>query len=309
MRLKKLSNLKHSGCSWRQSVFAAQTWGTPEDKDCIVVVGRSNYRKSSASIETLLADLHAAGFVVVWFESRMTEIARWRDARLERLLGGRLLPWCQSHGTLGKHVRRLANALILMMRPDKWSYLSTRFNDPNVLSARDLRHFLHQWPLRSVHLFAHSAGGIVSSLVAEEPAIASMVCFGYPFKHPEKDEESVRTAHLPAVCKPFLIFQGDQDEYGTALDAQRYPLSASTVVKSIHSNHDYDSLASQEYCRCLALLLRFLRGVVSAKRDDVDVSEPIHPCSQFHRMRLKAIELPQVAECQSRDTNSRMSCH
>ncbi len=262
----KISNLKHSGCSWRQSVFAVQTWGTPEDKDCIVVVGRSNYRKSSASIETLLTDLHAAGFAVVWFESRIMQIARWRDTRLERLLGGSLLTWCQSHGALGKHVRRITNSLILIMRPDKWSYLSKRFNDPNVLSARDLRKFLHWCRTRSVHLFAHSAGGIVSSLVADEPAIASMVCFGYPFKHSEKDEEPVRTTHLPAVCKPFLIFRGDQDEYGTALDAQRYPLSASTVVKSIHSDHDYDSLASQEYRRCLALLLEFLRGVDMRER-------------------------------------------
>jgi len=209
----------------------------------------------------LLADLRAADFAVVWFESRITKIARWRDAQVERLLGGRLLTWCQIHGMLGKHVRRLINTLILMMRPDKWSYLSKRFDDPNVLAARDLRKFLQRYPHRSVHLFAHSAGGIVSSLVADEPAIASMVCFGYPFKHPEKDEESVRTAHLPAVCKPFLIFQGDRDEYGTALDAQRYALSSSTVVQSIHSDHDYDSLASQEYHRCLALLFGFLREV------------------------------------------------
>ena len=266
MSLKKNSSLKYPGGSCRQSVFGVQTWGAPEEQNCIVAVGRSNYRKSSGSIETLLADLHAAGFAVVWFESRITQIARWRDARLERLLGGRLLKWCQSHGVLGKSVRRLINTVILMMRPDKWSYLSKRFDDPNVLAARDLRKFLYQYPHRSVHLFAHSAGGIVSSLVADEPAIASMVCFGYPFKHPEKDEESVRTAHLPAVCKPFLIFQGDRDEYGTALDAQRYALSASTAVKSIQSDHDYDSLASQEYRRCLALLLGFLREVDKRER-------------------------------------------
>ena len=203
---------------------------------------------------------------MVWFESRIMQIARWRDAQLERLLGGRLLTWCQSHGVMGKHVRHLINALILMMRPDMWSYLSKRFVDPNMLSARDLRQFLHQYHHRSVHLLAHSAGGIVSSLVANEPAIASMVCFGYPFKHPQKQEEAVRTAHLSAVCKPFLIFQGDQDEYGTSHDARRYPLSASTVVKSIHSDHDYGRLTSQEYRRCLAILIGFLREVDKRER-------------------------------------------
>jgi len=226
---------------------------------CIVVVGRSNYSKASASLEALLADLQAAGFAVVWFESRITQIARWRDARFERLFGGRLLAWCQSQGALGKHVRRLTNALILLMRPDKWTYLSKKLHTPNALAARELRRFLRQWPARHVHLFAHSAGGIVSSLAAAEPAVASVVCFGYPFKHPDKDEEPIRTAHLPDVCKPFLMLQGDQDEYGTARDAPRYGLSATTVVHSVASGHDYDRLEHQEYRRCLQLLLSWMR--------------------------------------------------
>lgn len=265
MVLHNFSKLKYFWRGRRQTIFAVQTWGAPENNHCIVVVGRRNYKKSSASIETFLAELHEAGFAVLWFESSITQISRWKDAHLERLLGGRLLNWCQTNGVLGKHVRRLTSALILMMRPDYWSYFSKRFDDANVLSARDLRQFLHQRPPRSVHLFAHSAGGIVSSLVADEPAIASMVCFGYPFKHPEKVEETIRTAHLLDLCRPFLIFQGDLDEYGTALDAQRYPLSASTVVKAINSDHDYDRLASQEYRRCFSLLLEFLDGVDKLK--------------------------------------------
>ena len=67
-----------------------------------------------------------------------------------------------------------------------------------------------------------------------------------------------RTAHLPGVCKPFLMLQGDQDEYGTAQDARRYPLSPTTVVEPVASGHDYDCLAPQEYRRCMALLLGFL---------------------------------------------------
>lgn len=242
----------------RQSVFAVQTWGVSDEVDCIVVVGRSNYRKASASLESLLADLHSAGFAVVWFEPRITQIARWRDAQMKQWFGGRLLAWCQSHGALGRHVRHLANTLILLTRPDKWAYLSKRFHNSNALAARDLRQFLLQWPARRVHLFAHSAGGIVSSLVADEAAVASVVCFGYPFKHPDQDEEPIRTAHLHAVCKPFLMLQGDQDEYGTAQDAQRYALSPTTMVEPVVSGHDYDGLAPQEYRRCLTLLLGFL---------------------------------------------------
>ena len=230
---------------------------------CIVVAGRSNYSKASSSLEMLLADLQAAGYAVVWFEPRITQIARWKDARLARILRGRFLVWCQSNGGLGRQVRRFVTGLTLLMRPDKWIYFSQRWSSPNALAAKDLRQFLQQWPEQSVHLFAHSAGGIVSSLVADEPAVASVLCFGYPFKHPEKDEEPIRTAHLAAVCKPLLMLQGDQDAYGTALDAQRYPLSASTVVMAVDADHEYDRLAPQVYQRCLELLLGFLPPIRS----------------------------------------------
>lgn len=138
---------------------------------CIVVAGRSNYSKASASLEMLLADLQAAGYAVVWFEPRITQIARWKDARLARISRGRLLAWCQSNGEVGRHVRRFVTGLILLMRPDKWIYFSQWWSSPNALAAKDLRQFLKQWPEQSVHVFAHSAGGIVSSLVANEPAV------------------------------------------------------------------------------------------------------------------------------------------
>jgi hypothetical protein len=51
--------------------------GRAKAEGCIVFVERSNYKKSSSSTENILADLHATGFAVVYFESHITQIQRW----------------------------------------------------------------------------------------------------------------------------------------------------------------------------------------------------------------------------------------
>lgn len=233
--------------------------GSLDSSDLIVVVGRNNYKKTSASLDALLHDLHSAGYSICWFEPRHRQVARWRDRRFARLLNGRLSAWCKKHPLLGRHLRQLTKTFILLVRPDKWIYFSKYFYHANRLAAGDLHELLVRLPSGRAHLFTHSAGGIVASQIASTPAIASIVCFGYPFKHPDHDEEPIRTMHLPAVSKPFLIFQGDRDEYGTAQDARRYRLSGSTIVESVASGHGYGRLEPAEYHRCLRLLKDFLR--------------------------------------------------
>ncbi len=100
----------------------------------------------------------------------------------------------------------------------------------------------------------------MAALTASEPAVSRLVCFGYPFKHPERADEPYRTAHLPSVAKPFLIIQGDQDEYGTADDARRHPLSPSTTVVGVSTGHDYGQLEPMQYRACRELVLKFVGG-------------------------------------------------
>lgn len=238
------------------SVFAVL--GDLGARHVILVVGRKNINKSSFSLETLLGNLHERGYAIGFFQSSNSQTARWLDHVFLGILNGGLSAWCHRHEPIGRHVRRLVKACVLVWCPARWDYAISLFINPNIIAARELRQQLCRLPSVRVHLFAHSAGGIVSTLVADEPAVASVVCFGYPFKHPEKPEEPARTAHLAKISKPLMIIQGDEDEYGTAHDALRYGLSDSTVLVPVTSDHDYDQLESEEYRRCLALVLALL---------------------------------------------------
>lgn len=219
----------------------------------IVVIGRSNYKKSSQSLDALVKELHSAGYSVCWFESRHTQTAKMLDEKFELLWRFKTF----GSSMISSSLRKLVKAAILLLHPKKWDYFFSAFINSNQSLANDLKKLLRNLPATDVYLLSHSAGGIVSSLVESEKSVKRLVCFGYPFKHPERDEEEIRTDHLDKLTKPFLIFQGNQDEYGSALDAKRYKLSSSICVVPIQTDHSYDKLSTAEFHRCLELLLNF----------------------------------------------------
>lgn len=67
-------------------------------------------------------------------------------------------------------------------------------------------------------------------------------------------EKPFRTTHFKHLRKPFLIIQGDRDEYGTEEKARQYELSASIRIVPINANHNYDALAPEPYRGCLELV-------------------------------------------------------
>jgi len=224
----------------------------------IVVVGRNNFAKSSHALEQMLKDLQSMGFAVHGFESRQTHRAHRVSGWFNGLLGGSVAAYC-SQAKWGVFLRKSLKAGWLLVHPADWDFSRRMGMTPNERAARDLRqllrHWQSHWPSRRVYLFAHSAGGIVTSLVEAETNVVSLVCFGYPFRHPQLNEEPLRTVHLPSVRKPFLIFQGSLDEYGTAERAREYALSPSTRVVSINADHDYENLSSGLYQGCIELIL------------------------------------------------------
>jgi len=226
------------------------------------MVGRSNFRKSSASLEQMIFELEASGYGVYGFESRKVRLIRRLDRWFEGLLSGRVSDFCRRHPVMGKLLRKLFKASWLLMRPGEWRVLLHWHEHPNKQAARDLQQLLRQWqrqwPDRRVHLISHSAGGIVSSWVQSESNVLSLVCFGYPFKHPDMEDEPARTAHLQGVTKPFLIIQGVQDESGNAEKALQYQLSDTTRVAAVDSGHDYDHLIPEVYEYCYALICKFI---------------------------------------------------
>jgi predicted alpha/beta-hydrolase family hydrolase len=69
-----------------------------------------------------------------------------------------------------------------------------------------------------------SLGGRIASMVADHPAVAGLVCLGYPF-HPPGKPDRLRTAHLADFDTPALICQGERDPFGNAGEVSGYDLS------------------------------------------------------------------------------------
>jgi predicted alpha/beta-hydrolase family hydrolase len=76
----------------------------------------------------------------------------------------------------------------------------------------------------SVFIGGKSMGGRIASLVADEAAVAGLVCLGYPF-HPTGKPEQLRVEHLKRIETPTLIVQGERDPFGTREEVARYKLS------------------------------------------------------------------------------------
>lgn len=113
----------------------------------------------------------------------------------------------------------------------------------------------------SVLLIGRSSGAITATLTASlgAPAIRGVVALGYPFRHPERDEEPARTAHLAGLQVPLLILQGARDAYGNAAAATRYPLSAAIRVEELAGVGHRVHLPPQRWDRIATRITRFAR--------------------------------------------------
>ncbi|MES2089140.1 MAG: alpha/beta family hydrolase [Pseudomonadota bacterium] len=232
----------------------------------LVVIGRNNYKKKSATINTLAAQLHLLGLTVCWYERKANQHARLRDEEFSAICGSWFNTFCDDNPIAGYLARKVVRFVLKIKYPKRHFYFFKRINlDPNP-GCPDFRRFIRQLKVDKVFVLAHSAGGIVASLAASEAAIRNIICFGYPFKHPEKPDEAYRTAHLKEISKPFLIIQGNQDEYGSAEDAMRYTLSPSVHIESIQSGHDYDAIEAHELENLTKLVASFVGVDVTPHR-------------------------------------------
>ncbi len=227
----------------------------------LVTIGRSNFRNSSSSIDQLVLALQAQGVQVFSFEPRRTQVARAMDSWWDGLFAGRVSRWCTAHARLGAWIRKGVKALRLAAG-GQWAMLLYLLNGrPNEQAAAELRALLLQWQQtfgeRHVYLLGHSAGAIVASLAQGAPNVVGVVGIGYPFKHPDRGEEPIRTRHLPQVAKPFLLLQGDQDGYGSPTQALAYKLSPTTQVVSVAATHDYN-LSAEQLAGCLFHVKSFM---------------------------------------------------
>ena len=233
-----------------------QHLGPLDDSDLILVIGRNNPQRPSASLNKLLLDLRSHNFSVVWFETPSLEISRILDWIIQQIMAGQLADLCLRLGFAGRLIRKIVKSIILIGYPSRWRFFFRWTSNRKI--AAELIEFIDALPMKSITVFSHSAGGIVASLAASHEAITKIVCFGYPFRHPENNEEPSRTEHLRSMPKPLLIFQGDNDAYGNIDTVNRYALSPKIEVVSLCSDHDYNDVDDSNYKKCLASLTQFL---------------------------------------------------
>ena len=110
---------------------------------------------------------------------------------------------------------------------------------------------------KAVSILSHSAGGLIASHLCDEPNVQRVICFGYPFKHPDKPDEPARTDNLRQLQKPFLIIQGDHDDYGGTDVVSRYALAPCIEFEFVSSGHNYESLSDIEWSRIVDRLESF----------------------------------------------------
>lgn len=110
---------------------------------------------------------------------------------------------------------------------------------------------------------SHSAGGIIASTLADDSNIFGIICFGYPFKHPDKGEERYRTKFLKDIKKPFLVIQGTKDEYGGADVQNRYKLSPYIEFEFVEATHEYENLSGDDWARVAYRIECFLQAKTS----------------------------------------------
>lgn len=219
-----------------------QHLGPLKTSDLVLVVGRNNYRKHCSSISGMAMQLHQLGVSVCWYEHKANQHARLRAEAWAKINAAWLDELKRKHPKRGRWAHKAINVYLNAKYPKRHFFFFGDITLDPVPTTEDLRRFVRRLKVDRLFVLAHSAGGIVSSTIANASVIDQIVCFGYPFKHPEKAEEPYRTAHLADLTKPLLIIQGHQDEYGSPQDALRYALSHTIHIEPIESDHNYDAV-------------------------------------------------------------------
>ena len=110
-----------------------------------------------------------------------------------------------------------------------------------------------------ITLIGRSAGAIVATMVSLQHPIHKIISLGYPFKHPDFEEEAYRHEHLKKVNTPMLIIQGLQDIYGGKEIEKKYHFNSNTTIVFEDINHDFE-LTEENRIRILKNIEQFISG-------------------------------------------------
>ena len=234
--------------------------GSLANDKALLFIGRSNPTMESAPLQTLINRLVLENYVVLCPIDRARSIVNFLNKK-----SARLVQWidaiCGPNESLIKnYLRKITKAIILAFYPSKWDHFFTRERRLNTAYQSDF----YRRVLRSVgkgkaiSVLSHSAGGRIACHLSDESNLERLICFGYPFKHPDKQEEPERTDNLKRIQKPFLIIQGAQDEYGGTDVTSRYALSACIGFEFVNSDHNYENISDGDWSRIINRIESFL---------------------------------------------------
>ncbi|MFM4678174.1 alpha/beta family hydrolase [Aeromonas media] len=197
----------------------------------LLLVGRDDWQRDEALNQALLTRLRENNVDIRWEDPAAGFIFSFRK-------------WVKRLRLLPKRLERLhlraAQVLYGILHPSYFSYLYHR-KDNAVLSRCDFlkKTISSQGIAERVIVLARSSGGRVSSLIADELGFKKIICLGYPFKHPDSQDEPERYQHLANLQTPMLIIQGVHDEYGGLGIEDHYPLSENIQISYFDTNHNF----------------------------------------------------------------------
>lgn len=232
-------------------------FGPFDNKDVVLLMGRDNFRKDDILIESLIQSLRKEKYTVMWYEHAGVSISRALEDRYRAHF-----PWAAGESLSERIFRKICKALILLPHPSDWGYFSKksflRKHEGITLRSKNLREVIRSLgPNRNIYILSRSSGGRVATLIEDEPMIKKIICISYPFRHPESPIEPERFKHLETLRKPFLIIQGDKDQYGGRELVGTYLLSSAVVVDFVHADHDF-MVSKDEWRRVMDRIETFI---------------------------------------------------
>ena len=148
----------------------------------------------------------------------------------------------------------------IILNPNEYQMHVAFQKNPNDISLRieKLARRLNKIPIETeISLIGRSAEAIVATMVSLQHPIHKIISLGYPFKHPDFEEEAYRNEHLKNVNTPMLIIQGLQDVYGGKEIEKKYHFNSNTTIVFEDINHDFE-LTEENRIRILRNIEQFI---------------------------------------------------
>ncbi len=156
---------------------------------------------------------------------------------------------------------RFLMTLSLIFQPIYWKY----FIDSHIkrmgtieYQAQSFVKAFHSLSPLPTFILGRSSGARIATLVADQLAVAGLICIGYPFRNPDGGDEPARYRHLESLKTPCLLLQGEKDPYGGLGLNEKYKLSESISLKFMNVDHDF-ILTEEARIEFTEIVDRFIR--------------------------------------------------